>query len=87
MDMQHLTYIDRAIIAHDFLNPDIADNYRAAPVAMMAADHTDAAIMKRLEVDRRGNYPNRHAIRASVGLDDVAYDYVRGLIDREQAQL
>jgi len=47
--MQHLTYIDRAIIAHDFLNPNIPDNYRAVPVAMMADDARDYRVMRDLE--------------------------------------
>lgn len=44
--IEALTSMDRAIIAHDFLNPDIADNYRAAPVAMMADDRRDYQVMR-----------------------------------------
>lgn len=67
--IQNLTYIDRQIIAHDFLNPDIPDNYHRAPVIMMADDQHDAQIMRNLEETKLLTGSLIHSVRANIGLD------------------
>lgn len=41
-DVSNLTYMDRALIAHDFLNPNIPDNYYAGAIAMIESDRREA---------------------------------------------
>jgi hypothetical protein len=69
MKLSALTYWDRAIIAHDFLNPDIPDNYRQVPVAMMFDDEKDARIMASLTGVKSVWGSVAHATRAFIGID------------------